>query len=361
MDFRWITDAPTLQALVDGLPEGAPLFLDTEFMRERTFWPKLALVQINTGSEVVLIDVVAFDAGQGMAQLLARHPLVMHSCSEDLEALRVCSGRLPVEIHDTQIAAALCGHDMQCSYQRLVSDMLGVDLPKDVTRSDWLKRPLSERQVEYAVQDVLHLPQLYEHFSARLEELGRLSWWQEECQRLLASAANEARPEDAWRQVKGAGGLQGVALARLVALAGWREQQARQRDLPRGFVIRDPELLSLAQQAPDSQAGLKALGLHPSLLRRDGETLLQLLDEGARQLPPPPLPGPPDPAQRALAKRLKKVVAGRAEALALVPEILMRRRWLESLINDAEHPPEPLGGWRREVITGQLLEALNEQ
>ena len=360
MDYRWITDADDLSRMLASLQEGQPLYLDTEFMRERTFWPKLALVQINTGDEVVLLDVLAFEAGELLAQLIQRHPLVMHSCSEDLEALRTYAGCLPAEIRDTQIAAALCGHDMQCSYQRLVQNLTGVELAKDVTRSDWLQRPLSPRQVEYAVLDVVHLKTLSDLLEQRLHELGRTAWWQEECQRLLASAADQVPAQDVWRLVKGAGNLQGVELARLRTLAGWRDEKARSRDLPRSFIIRDPDLLALAQRNPASIEDLKELGLHPSLLRRDGDKLLALLEEGSRATPPAALPGPPDAAQRALIKRLKQRVSECAAALQLEPEVLMRRRWLESLVRHPDAIPEPLTGWRREQVADTLVELIHE-
>ena len=359
MTYHWIDQAPRLAELAGTLPAGAPLFLDTEFMRERTFWPQLALVQVNAGDAGVwLIDPPALADAAPLAGLLAGRPLVMHACSEDIEALRVFTGVVPASIQDTQIAAAFAGHDLQCSYQRLVRELTGTELPKDATRTDWLQRPLSPQQLAYARDDVVWLPELLSRLQARLDALGRTAWWQEECQRQLEASLTETTPDTAWRQVKGAGNLAGRALARLVVLARWRDSTARERDLPRGFLVRDPALLALAQEAPQRRDALAGLDVHPSVVRRDGDTLLALLREGEQREPPAPLPGPPTPEERALIKALRARVAAIAESLGMSTDVLMRRRWLEALVRDPAHPPAPLQGWRQDVITRPLLEML---
>ncbi len=358
MTYRWIEDAATLQTAVAGLEAGQTLYLDTEFMRERTFWPQLALVQVNTGDGIWLIDVLALADRRPLAQLLTGRPLVMHACSEDIEALHVFAGVMPVEVLDTQIAASLCGFDLQCSYQRLVRELAGVELPKDATRTDWLKRPLSAQQLAYARDDVVWLPQLATELRERLSNLGRLGWWQEECERLVASVQHQVAEEDAWKQVKGAGHLGGVALSRLRALAAWRDRMARERDLPRGFIVRDPAMLALAEQAPVKREALVALGVHQSVARRDGDTILALLKEAASQPPPPPLPEPPDATQRGQVKQLRSRVAELASGLGLEPEVLVRRRWLEALVRAPERVPEPMQGWRRDRVARPLQEML---
>ena len=379
MSYRWIDQNPPLADLNARLPADQPLFLDTEFMRERTFWPQLALVQVNTtpdaapavaagqggeqggeqaGEHVWLIDTPALGDAAALRELLAGRTLVMHACSEDIEALKVFTGETPARIRDTQIAAALTGFDLQCSYQRLVRELTGTELAKDATRTDWLRRPLSENQLSYARDDVVWLPLMTQILTERLTALGRLGWWEEECDRLLRNAVAEVDPALSWRQVKGAGNLEGVALARLVALARWRDAMARERDLPRGFVIRDPALLALAQAGPTSRDQLADLDLHPSLVRRDGDTLLALLREGEQQTPPPALPGPPDPAQRQLIKQLRARVTEIGKDMGLEPEILMRRRWLEAMVREPGTVPEPLTGWRHDPVARPLLEML---
>mgnify|MGYP003571133021 CR=1 FL=1 len=358
-DFQWIREPDALQARADAMAPEQPLFLDTEFMRERTFFPVLALVQVNDGAGNYLVDPLDEGMPQALAGLLAGRRWVMHSCSEDLQALRRDCSVTPDWVADTQVAAAFCGHDLQCGYQKMVKEVLGVDLPKDVTRSNWLQRPLSERQVDYAVQDVVHLPGLYQRLMDELQRLERLDWWQEDCQRLTADALHEADPDTLWQQVKGAGRLdRPEARARLLALAAWRDGCARARNLPRSFVIKDPELLQLAAEGARSAADLSRIGLHPSLLRRDGDALLELLASAERAEAPAPLPGPPDAAERAAVKRLRGKAAQIAAQLGVTPEIIARRRWLESMVRDPDTAPSAMRGWRYERVYQPLKEVL---
>jgi ribonuclease D len=192
----------------------------------------------------------------------------------------------------------------------------------------------------------------------RLDGLGRRAWWEEECARLLKQARSQVLPQDAWRNVKGAGLLQGESLAVLAALAPWRDQMARERDLPKSFVLKDAQLLDLARTNRTDRGLLADLGFHPKQIRRDGDALLALIEQARGQTPPDPLPGPPDMAQKKLAKTLRSRVAIIAEELNMKPDVLMRRRWLEALIRHPERVPEPLTGWRNDVVTQPLLELL---
>ena len=357
MSYLWCESADALADWAADLPAGAPLYLDTEFMRERTYYPQLALVQVHDGDTIRLIDTTRVAAAD-LAPALADRVLVMHACSEDLEALATFTGAYPARVEDTQIAAALTGEDMQMSYQRLVEDRLGVSLPKGATRTDWLKRPLSEEQLRYAVDDVKYLIEVAEGLRQELARLGRLDWWQEECERLREDALRRAEPGDAWRQVKGAGALRGRELAVLEALAEWREARARARDLPKGFVLRDPALLELSRAPRPSEEALRAAGLHPKAIRRDGEEILALMVQAAAATPPAPLPGPLEPAQRQQVKALRERVGEIAAQLNLKPDVLVRRRWLEALVRDPSRLPEPLTGWRHELVARPLLERL---
>lgn len=357
--YQWLDRPADVHALAESLPGDLPLYIDTEFMRERTFWPRLALVQVNTGEEIMLVDPVALPDGEPLRQLLSGRLLYLHGCSEDMEALHRATGDMPARVLDTQIAAALTGEDLQCGYQRLVEQILGITLDKEAQRSDWLRRPLSGKQLHYAAQDVEHLPELVAVLSERLARLGRTAWWQEECQRLLEDVRRQPAPEDAWRKVKGAAGLPPHTLGVLQALAAWRDSAARERDLPRGFVIRDNDLLTLAREQPASAADLGRLGLHAAQVRRDGERILALVEQGRASEPPRPLPGPPSAEQRQLVKRLRQRVAQCARELSVEPEVLMRRRWLEALVRDPQRIPAALSGWRRPVVTEPVLELLS--
>lgn len=357
MAYLWCDDNKAISEWQTGLAAGSPLYLDTEFMRERTFWPQLALVQVHDGEQIRLIDTNEVD-GPTLLPVFQNHTLVMHACSEDLEAIATFTGQYPAAIEDTQIAAALSGEDMQWGYQKVVQMLLGVDLPKGATRTNWLKRPLSDEQLHYAEDDVKYLPEVAGILAERLDGLGRRGWWEEECARLLNQARSEIRPQDAWRNVKGAGLLQGQSLAVLAALAPWRDRMARERNLPKSFVLKDAQLLDLARASRSDRGLLADLGFHPKQIRRDGDALLALMEEGRRQTPPDPLPGPPDAAQKKLAKTLRSRVGVIAEEMDMKPDVLMRRRWLEALIRNPEQVPEPLTGWRYDIVTQSLLELL---
>jgi len=330
--FHWIADDSALNALTARQTPAGRLFIDTEFMRERTYWPRLALLQVNDGQGCHLIDPLTTTA-PAMYALLEQRPLVMHACSEDLEALRVGCDLAPAEVEDTQIAAALCGHDLQCSYQKLVEILLGVSLPKTATRTDWLKRPLSAEQLEYAAHDVEYLPGLYDELCQRLEGLGRMHWWREECRRLVLDCQRTTPADELWRQVKGAAALDGPGRRRLRYLASWRDACARDRDIPRSFVIKDAELLALAGRGARQRSDLSGLGMHPSALRRFADDLLRVLAEAEGGDIPPALPGMPEPAIRDRIKRLRDHFSALASKHQLAPEVLARRRGSEALAN----------------------------
>ena len=357
MAYLWCDNSDHISTWQSGLAAATPLYLDTEFMRERTFWPQLALVQVHDGEQIRLIDTTQVN-GPTLSPLFQQHPLVMHACSEDLEAIAAFTGDYPAVIEDTQIAAALTGEDMQLGYQKVVQMLLGVELPKGATRTNWLKRPLSQEQLLYAEDDVKYLPEVTDILRDRLVNLGREGWWREECERLLEQARTVTAPEKAWRNVKGAGLLQGQALAVLAVLTPWRDRMARERDLPKGFILKDAQLLDLARSSRSDRGLFSDLGLHPKVIRRDGDTLLELLEAGRRGTPPEPLPGPPDAQQKKRAKMLRKRVGEIAESMNMKPDVLMRRRWLESLIRHPDQVPEPLTGWRNEIVTKPLLELL---
>ena len=277
MAYLWCEDNQAISEWQGGLTAGTPLYLDTEFMRERTFWPQLALVQVHDGEQIRLIDTTRVD-GPTLSPVFQQHTLVMHACSEDLEAIATFTGQYPAAIEDTQIAAALSGEDMQWGYQKVVQMLLGVDLPKGATRTNWLKRPLSDEQLHYAEDDVKYLPEVAAILAERLDKLGRRAWWQEECERLLNQARSVTPAQDAWRNVKGAGLLQGESLAVLAALTPWRDQMARERNLPKSFVLKDAQLLDLARASRSGRGVLADLGFHPKQIRRDGDALLALME-----------------------------------------------------------------------------------
>jgi ribonuclease D len=343
--------------------------LDTEFVRERTFYPRLGLIQVADGEAAYLVDPLAVRdlAPLGEVCRAAGTLKVVHSASEDVEVFYRALGAVPAPLFDTQIAAGLAGIGAGLSYQRLVAALLGIELPKGETRTDWLARPLSPAQLAYAAEDVACLLPLYQRLRQELVALGRLDWALEDSAGLLDTSRLEVDPEAAWRRVRGAGRLDRRRLGVLRALAAWREREARRRDLPRGFVLRDEALLELALRRPATAEELRRVpGLEPQLAARDGGGWLELirgamaLDEA--ELPPAPWRPPGSAAVRELESRLRAVVRERAAALALPPELLAPRRALDAVLRSALSDPEPrlprdLDGWRRQVVGEELLAA----
>ncbi|HEV8581611.1 MAG TPA: ribonuclease D [Thermoanaerobaculia bacterium] len=346
--------------------EASVLGLDTEFVRTNTFFHKLGLIQVSDGETSWLVDPLAARDLSPLAEVFASPNVkVLHSASEDIEVFYRFLGVLPSPLFDTQIAGALAGAGASLSYQKLVALYLGVELAKEETRTDWLARPLSAAQLAYAAEDVAFLVPLYERLACDLGGLGRLSWVFEDSAALLDTSRFEEEAETAYLRIKGAGRLDRRQLAVLCLLAAWREREARRRDLPRSFVLKEDLLLALATRRPKDTRDLQRLpSLVPRQAARDGAAWLRLIDQ-AQSLPeaelPPRIAGKPlSPAVRKLEDRLRDLVRKRAEALNVPPEVLAPRRTLDALLRltvgkNEPRLPRELEGWRREAIGEDLL------
>ncbi|MFZ5724716.1 MAG: ribonuclease D [Pseudomonadota bacterium] len=365
--FELVTDPDRLAAVAAQLAAAPALAVDTEFVRRTTFHARPGLLQLSAGDGEFLVDLVALPEPEALRPLfLAPGPLkVMHSCSEDLEVLKRLFGALPGSLVDTQVAAAMLGHPLQTSYQKIVRAVLDIEVPKDETQSDWTARPLSESQLSYAALDVRHLLPLWRQLEDGLRARGRIGWLEEDCARLLADAGREPVPGEYYRQIGSAWRLRPASLDLLAVLAAWREVTARQVDKPRSHVVPDGVLLAVAQRRPDSAAQLRNIAdLHPSSLRRYGDDLLRLVREAASRDPvarvaplPPPLPREAKPVLTALREEATRV----AGELGVEVEVLVRRRHLEALVESVRagtpELPVALSGWRRPVIGDRLLAA----
>ena len=336
------------------------LAVDTEFVRERTYYADLGLVQISDGQTVWLIDPLGDGELAPLRRLLADQNItkLLHSPSEDLEVLQHVTGELPVPMVDSQLACSLLGQPLQLGYHKAAEWLLNVPIDKDLTRSNWLARPLRPELLRYAALDVCVLPMMWDLLRGRLEQLGRLSWLQEDCQRAVDAARATTPGAERWRRIKGIGRLGGSELAVLQALAAWREEEAERRNRPRGFILSDPVLLAIAGERITNTSGLAALdGLHPRVRQRHGQQLVRLVEStlaSGRQLSAPPQA---DPRERALLKELRSVVAAAAERLELDPTVLAAKRDLEALLfhRDPDWLPERLRGWRRAEVGEALL------
>ncbi|HSU82500.1 MAG TPA: ribonuclease D [Thermoanaerobaculia bacterium] len=359
------TDA-ALAAAAEGWAQAPVLGLDTEFVRTNTFYHRLGLIQISDGAVSWLVDpLAARDLSPLAAVFRSPGVKVLHSASEDIEVFYRALGVLPEPLFDTQIAGALAGAGAFLSYQKLVAAYLGVELAKEETRTDWLARPLSPGQLAYAAEDVAYLVPLYERLTADLESLGRLDWVLEDSAALLDTSRFQEDDESAYLRIKGAGRLDRRQLGALQTLSSWREKEARRRDLPRNFVLKEGLLLDLAVRRPREERDLKRLpSFDARQAARDGATWLQLLAQAAErpesELPPRISGKPFSPAAREVETRLRDKVRERAAELNVPPEILAPRRALDALLRLNLGKPDPrlpheLEGWRRRAIGEDLL------
>jgi len=362
-ELQYIETAPDLARYCARLAASDWIALDTEFLREKTYYPKLCLLQIATPDSVACIDPLALDDLDPILDLIfdAGITKVMHSARQDMEIFYHLRGKVPAPVFDTQIAALLLGYSDQIGYGNLVREVLDVSLEKLHTRADWSVRPLTRDQIDYAADDVIYLVDVYRDLHARLADRGRLEWLDEDFARLSSDALYSNPPEDAWLRVKGANRLKGAALAVLQALSGWRESLAQQRDRPRGWILRDDALVEIARHRPASVEELSRIrGLQEVFIRHNGEQLIGLIAAAGRQ-PPAPIPDAGSrlqltPAQDALADVMSAVVRISGIEHALNPAVLATRKQLERLVSgDAE--VEFMHGWRRKLV-GERLQAL---
>ncbi|MDE2050656.1 MAG: ribonuclease D [Gammaproteobacteria bacterium] len=335
--------------------------LDTEFLRERTYRAELCLIQVSADDDAACIDPIAVTELAALGGPLTSGGVVkvMHASRQDLEVLLPAVG-LVRPVFDTQIAAALAGFAAQVGYGELVRRLLGIELPKAHTRTDWSRRPLSPEQIEYALDDVRHLVPLKLVLEERLEKLGRLPWLAEELAGLADARALATEPEEAWRRVKGLRGLDAARERLARELAAWRERRAMERNRPRGWILDDAALRELIVRVPRSRAALEAIGEVPAgVLRHCGDELLACIAAAKVPDPAPALDmrQRPDPVKAALVKKLGAVHQAVATELDVSPEVLATRRDLERLAEGGEDIAA-LRGWRRAVIGEKLLEAM---
>jgi ribonuclease D len=356
-----IDSSDALTAFVASAAGAPTLALDTEFMREKTYRAELCLLQIANGDEAVCIDPIAIADLSALAPLLgsAGTVKVMHAARQDLEVLLPAVG-LVRPVFDTQIAAALAGHPAQVGYAELTRRLLGVELPKAHTRTDWARRPLSAEQLVYALDDVRHLAALRASLLDTLRTMGRVAWLDEELAGLANADALRVQPADAWKKVKGLPALDEGRQQLAEDIAAWRERRAGDRNRPRGWILDDVVLREIVLRLPRSVDELAALPeMQESVVRKCGEELLALVSAAGISTPPPPLPRRerPDPAQLELVKRLGEIAAEVARSLEISAEVLATRRELEKLAS-GKRDISLLRGWRGEVVGAKLLASL---
>lgn len=368
---RWITtDEQLAQACLSWSSE-AYLAVDTEFVRTKTFYPEAGLIQIACSQGSALIDPLTISDWAPLAELFS-HPMVVkvfHACAEDLEVCRRLTGVMPSPLVDSQIGGALAGLGGIMGFQRLVKEVLNINLPKEETRSDWLSRPLREEQVEYAVADVHYLYKLYPKLVSTLRKLGRQGWVSEDSERMIRAAEKSEKITAYYRRVKLAWKLRPQELLLLQQLVMWREEQARERNVPRSKVLDDNTLWNLARYKAGNRDQLAKAGVPQPAIRNDGKVLLKIISEtmaADKSAWPKQLDRPLSPQAGQWLKIMKEAVTEKADMLGIPPEMLARKKALEALLrtgypNGPYRLPESLNGWRKAEIGDYLIEMLQDQ
>ncbi|HBD23091.1 MAG TPA: ribonuclease D [Oceanospirillaceae bacterium] len=355
------------------LYQASQVALDTEFMRVDTFYPKVGLVQLSDGDRTYLIDPLNIDDWQPLKSLLISPQTVkvLHACAEDLEVFRHWLGLIPSPIMDTQVAAAFVGHGLSIGLQNMVSTLLDIELEKGETRSDWLQRPLTNSQCHYAALDVSLLLQCFSRLTEQLEAQAKWHWFKADMQ-ALAIAKPPLDPAKSYVSIKQAWRLQGVELLRLQKLAGWRELQARELDIPRAFILKDSSLLDIAKRNPQKLHSLASIqDIRPSNLRRYGKAVLEILDQANeiftedKQGVPASLPLPLSKVEQKSLKKLQSCINTLAQEHDLIPQLLVRKKELLELFeyhrqSQAFILPKLWQGWRAELLQQPVQDLFNQ-
>lgn len=368
---EFVADDASLATLVEAVRGQTRIGVDTEFLREKTYHPRLCLIQVATPEGIWLVDPLAPVDLKPLAETFATDGLqmIVHAGKQDLEIFHDQLGVVPTRVLDVQLAAGFAGYGSSLPYGRLVELTLGEALVKGEAYTDWCQRPLTQAQLRYAADDVRYLIDMADKLAERLERLGRLSWADEEMQALADPATYVPRPDEAWRRVAGRGSLSGRQTAVLREVARWREEAASRRDLPRGWVVKDPTLVEIARRSPTSIDALKKVrGFNAREAERSGKEILDALEKGRSAPPVAPASLPPRGAQmqaRMISGLADAIVRARCEAAEIATELVATRSELEAVLADVlarrtgERQHKLLTGWRRE-LAGDAVVALAE-
>lgn len=358
----------TKEQLINICPQFAHsefLAIDTEFFRQTTYYPVLALIQICDGQQIAIIDPLAIDDLSPLMDILYKPGItkVLHSARQDMEIFYNLNQSLPDALFDTQIAGALLGFGEQIGYASLVKQLLNIELDKSQTRTDWLKRPLTKKQISYAADDVKYLAQLYPIQKNKLLEAGRLSWLDKDFQSLSQQSTYTPSPETIWRKTKGLNKLKKQQLAILKNLAAWRENLAIKLNRPRRRVVSDDILIGLSLNPPADTAELyENSGLNSKFLQYNDNVMLLLIQQGlltaVQDCPKLPAVIRLSQNEEALADCMMAIVHLSANKNHISPHCLCNRKELNALIR-GQRELSVLSGWRNELVGSLLVEFLS--
>ncbi len=359
-----ITTSPELEAACLRMARHPFVTVDTEFLRETTFWPILCVVQLATDEEALAIDALA--DGLDLEPLLGlmadeRVVKVFHAARQDLEIFWKLSGVLPTPLFDTQVAAMVCGYGDQVSYSELVHSVCRVAVDKSSRFTDWARRPLAEAQIEYAIGDVTHLRDVYKALTKRLAATGRQSWLEDEMKALTTPEIYEQHPERAWERYKSRA-RKPRDLAVLMELAAWREREAQARDVPRSRVLKDDVLIELALAAPRSLEALGNLRAFPRGMERSraGGEILEAIERGLAR-DPKSLPKVERERRNganvaATVELLKVLLRQVSEESGVAGKLIATVDDLEAIAGNDKADVAALAGWRRKLFGQRALE-----
>ncbi|WP_295808641.1 ribonuclease D [uncultured Nitratireductor sp.] len=365
-----ITKQKDLEAAISDFKKSDFVTVDTEFIRESTFWPELCLIQMAAPGRTALIDPLAagIDLKPFFALMADESILkVFHAARQDVEIIHHLGNLIPHPLFDTQVAASVCGFGDSVSYDQLVSKITGARIDKSSRFTDWRRRPLSDKQLSYALADVTHLIDVYQHLKNELDREDRAHWLNEEMAVLTARETYDPHPDDAWKRLK-LRIKKPIDFAVLQRVAAWREREARERNVPRGRVIKDDAIYEVAQQHPRDSEALARLRTIPKGWERSGAAA-GLLDAVAKAMALPKedlprLPRPPHAPEGAAAaaellKVLLKLVADRQ---GVAPKMLASSDDIDRIAAEGENAEIPaMSGWRREVFGKEALKLVQGQ
>ena len=359
--YTYVDQADRIQSRIDPYDT---ISVDTEFMREKTFFAQLCLIQISTPDEIFCVDPLSGNELADFWTSLCARQWVAHSARQDIEVIYQSAGQMPKQLFDTQVAAGLLGYQPQLGYAGLVKELFDVELPKTHTRANWARRPLPDEFLEYAAEDVEYLLPACEILTERLRDKGRLEWAIYDSSLLLDPTLYEIDPSTAVQRLKGTRNFRGARRAAAASLAAWRESEALERNLPRQWIIRDTVLTDIAYRLPGNQAELESIeGLSAKVVQRAGAEILQQVEAARAADPATAAPhrgnsGPPDEAQKAQLKAMQKLVAACASELGLAAETIASKKELTSILLSGNRESRVFSGWRNDLIGKRLLELL---
>ena len=363
-DILYVDNSEKLNILCENIKNAPLLILDTEFIREKTYRAKLCLIQIATEDIVACVDPIALNNIEPLMDIINDKSKlkILHAARQDFEIFYDLNNKLPAPLFDSQLAASLLGYGEQVGYGALVSKVLGIQLDKAHTRTDWSKRPLSEDQIHYASDDVYYLRQLYPLLKNKLAEQGRENWLNEEFDALCQPELFITHPEDAWKKVKGINRLKPRQLAAAINIAQWREDMAIKKDRPRRWILADDILLAVAQLLPKNISQLESIvNIKKATIENSGKIILDCVKK-TLQLDESELPSTAKPKrltadQEIIADLLMTQVKLVANEQNISPANIANRKMIEKIINGESDVPL-LTGWRYKLAGKNIQDLL---